>query len=153
MSDAMAKYKERQEAIKNLIKGIQALLRKDAKEAKADPHWGHAGSLGYVVEQLREVRDFLSGGTGSDDKPETDRNQAELPENIEFQVHVTCRVTSTDPNERINRPVAQNAVMQAISNALNKAMGEGFVHDYTDYLSIEIADVRPDGDEAKREGD
>jgi len=49
--------KKRQDNIAEYIQRIQNKLNTDSW--KKDIHWGHAGSLGHVEEQLKEIDEFL----------------------------------------------------------------------------------------------
>ena len=55
---ALKAYREKQESIARLIDGIRGKLEADAKQS--DINWASVGSLGHVVELLRELDEFLS---------------------------------------------------------------------------------------------
>jgi len=54
--DASQAYTKRQKEIATTIKRIQQELIKHADD---DIHWGHVGDLGYVLEQLNIIDEFV----------------------------------------------------------------------------------------------
>lgn len=50
--------KERKAEAEALLKTITAKVKAYGKGEKI--HWGHAGSLGHVIEELNNINEFLS---------------------------------------------------------------------------------------------
>jgi len=59
--NALAAYEAKQAQIKKLLKQIEAAVEQSDKDRTEGVNWGHVGSLGHVVEELTEVRDWLKG--------------------------------------------------------------------------------------------
>lgn len=58
-SELNALFNERKAAIERLQTEIAEMVRSYGTDEPIN--WGHAGSLGHVVEQLQEIHEFLRG--------------------------------------------------------------------------------------------
>lgn len=58
-NDLKTLYNERKETIASLQNEIAELVRDLDNDGPIN--WGHAGSLGHVVEELQNIREFLRG--------------------------------------------------------------------------------------------
>ena len=66
---AAASYAENQAEAQDLLKRIAGQLKTHkAEQAKSPDSWGHAGSLGYVNEQLAQLLAFLGDRSAVDAK-------------------------------------------------------------------------------------
>jgi hypothetical protein len=60
--EAQTEYERQQKEIRKLLKKLEAGLEKhDSKVGQAGHHWGHVGDLGFVIEKLTRVSDFVNG--------------------------------------------------------------------------------------------
>ena len=67
--NAAARYAENQAEAQDLLKRIAGHLKAhEAEQAKSPDSWGHAGSLGYVNEQLAQLLAFLGDRSAVDAK-------------------------------------------------------------------------------------
>lgn len=64
-----------------------------------------------------------------------------MDEFVEVEVSVRVRVLSADEVTTPERSRARSAALQAISNAVLKAEGDGFDHDHAGDLSIVVKDT------------
>lgn len=55
---AQTTYNQRKAEAEALLKTITAKVKAYGKGEKI--HWGHAGSLGHVIEELNNINEFLS---------------------------------------------------------------------------------------------
>ena len=66
---AAASYAEKHAEAQDLLKRIASQLEADkAEQAKRPESWGHAGSLGYVNDQLAQILAFLGDRSAVDAK-------------------------------------------------------------------------------------
>ncbi|MBS4062728.1 MAG: hypothetical protein KG029_20200 [Bacteroidetes bacterium] len=56
---ALAKYEEKQAAIKKLLKQIEVGIEKSDRGRTEAVHWGHVGSLAHIEGQLQDIKDML----------------------------------------------------------------------------------------------
>jgi len=64
MTTSLEAYEAKQDEIKKLPKQIDAALLDHDRQGSREPgghHWGYVGDLGYVLENLRYIHNFLTG--------------------------------------------------------------------------------------------
>ena len=58
---AVKVHNERANEAKALLAELTVFVDDNGGVAMENVNWGHAGSMGYVVSQLKEIRSFIRG--------------------------------------------------------------------------------------------
>lgn len=62
-TEAAKAYEDRRAKINHLVDQLTAALDEHETKMKASPrNWGFVGDLGNVVEELKNIVDFMTGG-------------------------------------------------------------------------------------------
>jgi hypothetical protein len=62
MATANESYQKRVKEARTLLSDIGKLITKHAAKQKKEPrNWGYSGSMGNVIEELKNIKEFLNG--------------------------------------------------------------------------------------------